>query len=630
MSLTQNQNFQFWKDVLASLKRIPSYRGSVKLSTRDSETVSQVIMLNAMIVYDSVPEAGSRSLSNLKRWCINTKRLDVATLDHIQKEILMALREQEEPSSYDRFKHDLGCDPSIFGAFMAPLRDVLASFLGKPNASDFRHLNQFLSFMTRITLLDFDFETEALEDYYKTEDRLGQLSFNQDVVDELREVVHEWFSDFKLGPIEPSHGPGGVAEIGRDSNYEKNKLLGFDPRLDYLLKDTLIEEYFPDLESTCDKTAKVVFVPKNLSSMRTICMEPATLMYLQQGCWKQIDRYMANHKVLRKIIRLKDQSHNRRLSMLGSLLGRYVTIDLSAASDSVSWELVHRVFAGTDYYKICLLTRSTSVKLPDGNTISPNKFAPMGSTICFPTECILFAAICEVAARRSGDRTRDCYSVYGDDIVIRSHLGTDVVGLLSECGFLVNTSKTYFEGPFRESCGGEYFHGNEVTPIKIPRNFKGSKLTIREPSLYRCVIELCNTLSDFGAKAARAYLISKFWALPRGLRPLFDDGTKGIKSSQPTNFHLKVEYDPDLQCHFAYHGDLMSKPSGEREDTWESYFLWFVQSKQRSSSKVAFKEPEDLNVVRTVAPQLKLSRTKTAIYSSYSCYPPKAELVFDE
>lgn len=615
MSISQNQNFQFWKDTLASLKCIPSYRGTTKLSKRDDDTISQVIILNAMIVKDSVPEAGFRSLPNLKRWCLFTKALDVADLDNLQKSILLFLRNVEEEYSYSRFKHEMSVCPTLVGAFMAPLKDVLISFLKKPNASDFRHLNQFLSFMTRITLLDFDFQEEALVDYYQTETRLKNLVLNQEVVGEIREVFQDWFSDFKLQSLEPNHGPGGVAEMGRGCAFEKNKYLGHDLRTQYLLQrtGTDVDSFFFDTEQSFDRLAKVVFVPKSLSSMRTICMEPATLMFLQQACWKQVDLFMSRHPKLGKVIRLKDQEQNRHMAKIGSANRRYATIDLSAASDSVSWELVQDVFKGTDMYLVSLLTRSTRISLPDGNVITPFKFAPMGSTICFPAECLIFAAICEVVARRHKVRRQGFYSVYGDDIIIETQYSGEVVSLLESVGFLVNTSKSYWSGPFRESCGGEFFQGNEVTPVKIPRNFKGSVVTHREPGLYKMLVELSNTFYDSKFKTARAFLIRKFTVLPRHLRPLFDDGIKGLKSDQPTNFTQFVGYSRNTQSHYIEHGDVVAVSSNRTkdQDSEEALFLWFTLSTCRSKSKVAFKEPCDLISVRVETPELKLRKTRS-------------------
>lgn len=621
MSSIQNRKSDFWTDVLSSMRRIPSYREGIRLSKRDSETVSQAILLNMMIVCDMVPDSTLRSESNIRRWSLETKRLDVRILDQMMKEILLNLRVTEQ-TSYDCFKHNLTFDNSLVGSFLAPIKDYLVVFLGKPHASAFRVLNQFLSFMTRITLLDFDFQAEALSDYYATEQRLSNLVLDETILNKTKEVIQEWFSGFVLGDLLPKHGPGGVAELGRVSQYEKYQEMKLDDRLLFLINfhgESDVDELWPpDHSFGLNRCAEVVFVPKNLSSMRTICMEPASLMYTQQAAWNTTDKYMRRHPFLKKIIKIKDQTHNRRLAKIGSVSDKYATIDLSAASDSVSWRLVKELFCGTDYLEACYLTRSHEVKLPDGNTISPEKFAPMGSALCFPTECIIFAAVCEAVVRNRGTHGHEIYSVYGDDIVIRKELANDTAMALNALGFLVNTDKSYLSGPFKESCGGEYYHGIDVSPVKIPRNFKGSIMTHREPGLYKCVMAFANTCYNANFRVARNFLIRKYECLPQNLLPLFDDGTKGIASSQPTNFHLRRRMNVALQRIEINHGDVLSVSRKiEAEEKFTEFdnelllFMWNQLAAMPSLPKVAPWDLDEPRVVRLVSSRVKLTTVRT-------------------
>jgi hypothetical protein len=39
------------------------------------------------------------------------------------------------------------------------------------------------------------------------------------------------------------------------------------------------------------------------------------------------------------------------------------------------------------------------------------------------------------------------------------------VGVLESAGFVVNLTKSYSAGPFRESCGGDYWNGYDITPF---------------------------------------------------------------------------------------------------------------------------------------------------------------------
>jgi hypothetical protein len=174
------------------------------------------------------------------------------------------------------------------------------------------------------------------------------------------------------------------------------------------------------------------------------------------------------------------------------------TIDLSSASDSVSWSLVKRIFP-PKVLKHLLATRTKTVKTPGGELVELNKFAPMGSALCFPIQCTVFSAVVILAGilyrwgieecqpdllsgldvsnliQRtfrtslldvSEDHRLQAFFVYGDDIICDSRITSNVVDLLRALGFRVNIGKSY-TGPslFRESCGIFAFNGIDVTPL---------------------------------------------------------------------------------------------------------------------------------------------------------------------
>lgn len=638
MSIQQNRNFRFWKDVLDDLGRTLSLRENIAISHNDNLTINQAIVMNAMIVSDMLPDASSASPANLKRWCIYAKSLDLVQLNSVMKDTVLLLRTAER-MSYDVFKQRLSHIEVNIGAFMAPVKPYLLGHISDPNASDFRVLNQFLSFMTRVNLMDVDFSKESLEEYYATEHRLSRYDYKYITTEILpiamsvRSIIQGWFRDFTMkspdpssgqdteGNLIPCHGPGGSAFIGRTSDYLKFKDMKFDQLLlEFVASYPTLDKYIPEYRVGNTRTAEVVFVPKSLSSMRTICMEPTSLMYFQQAIWRETDVYMKNHKIVGAHITLHDQSQNAAMAREGSLNQKYATIDLSAASDSVSWDLMEFLFAGTEYYKGALSTRSTSASLPDGTVLELKKFAPMGSTLCFPTQCLIFAALCKQVAIENGDYRLDSFSVYGDDIVIREEYTERLCELLSLFGFVLNESKSYLRGRFKESCGGEYFDGVDVTPLKIPRNYEGKRLTSRMPSLYAMLQEFCNTCTTFGYRSVRNYLISRFTHLPTTLLPLFDDGTRGIESPEPSNFHLKKKVKPAHQCGYLIHGENKSPDSQKRIEDSLSLFMWHIQACRKTPSRVLFKTPEDITIVRT-----EPSRT---VLRSVESYDPVGSITF--
>lgn len=191
-------------------------------------------------------------------------------------------------------------------------------------------------------------------------------------------------------------------------------------------------------------------VPKDAFTDRIIACEPTMNIYVQKGLGAVLRHRMKNYG-----IDLDDQSINQRLARDGSVDGSLSTLDLSSASDSVSYELVKaclppRWFAALDGSR-------SACTLVDGTWRLNEKFSAMGCGFTFELESLLFHALC-VAAGAS------FVSVYGDDIIVDTQSTDEVVRALVYAGFIVNEDKSFASGPFRESCGKHYFLGRDVTP----------------------------------------------------------------------------------------------------------------------------------------------------------------------
>jgi hypothetical protein len=207
---------------------------------------------------------------------------------------------------------------------------------------------------------------------------------------------------------------------------------------------------------------KIAFVPKTARIHRTVASEPLGNGYLQKG----IDLLMRK-VLLRAGINLSSQSLNQRLAREGSVdetEDGFCTIDLSSASDSISIGLVKDLLPPA-WFRLLDRVRSPSYRLPSSQkSVRYEKFCSMGNGFCFPLETMIFAAACH--ACRCGKAGVD-YMVYGDDIIVRRKYFSDVVALLKRLGFKTNVKKTFAEGPFRESCGSNWYRGEDVTPFTL-------------------------------------------------------------------------------------------------------------------------------------------------------------------
>ena len=59
--------------------------------------------------------------------------------------------------------------------------------------------------------------------------------------------------------------------------------------------------------------------------------------------------------------------------------------------------------------------------------------------------------------------------MYGDDIVVPQNAALLVIERLRDLGFSTNRDKTFVTGPFRESCGRDWFQGQDVRPVNLDK-----------------------------------------------------------------------------------------------------------------------------------------------------------------
>lgn len=230
--------------------------------------------------------------------------------------------------------------------------------------------------------------------------------------------------------------------------------------------------------------ARLGFVPKNWKTFRGIVVEPSLNMIYQLG----LGDFMAER--LRKFgVDIRDQTRNQQLAREGSISGELATLDLSSASDLISKELV-RSLLPVDWYEILSAGRSSLVRYGD-NVFELEKFSSMGNGYTFPLETVIFYSlawsVCLPTERRY-------VSAYGDDIIVPSHRYKDLVELLSVCGFEVNPSKSYAQGPFRESCGADYLLGNPVRPPYLRDQLSGDSAFVLHNQYFRLGLFECASI----------------------------------------------------------------------------------------------------------------------------------------
>lgn len=391
---------------------------------------------------------------------------------------------------------------------------AIAAAIGSPvehPSREFDKLATFLGWLKRLPVCIRP-EQEAIDAYFTCDRRISQVEpCDSEFFPLVLEIWREAFDGFVLQPpFKGRHGSGSTADCGRSLG-RKWESLHIDHVADACMRYPNLEKVLDNLPVTTDsnRTSKVVFVPKQAGKMRTICMEPAWLQYLQQGIAAQLRSHCERPgHPFHSIVAIRSQDQNRSLCAW-AYSDRLATIDLSDASDSVSNSMVTALCKGLPLARYLLASRSTFTDVC-GYTASMAKYAPMGSALCFPIECYVFASIVEAAFRkRYGHASaghRSGVSVYGDDIIIPRELYQLVVSALHSFGFIVNEEKSYKDPPFYESCGVEYCYGVKISTIRHPRAHLASS-GLCTPDRVGMVTDLSNELYKHGYFDARRYLL---------------------------------------------------------------------------------------------------------------------------
>jgi hypothetical protein len=258
------------------------------------------------------------------------------------------------------------------------------------------------------------------------------------------------------------------------------------------------------------------FVPKSTTISRTICTEPSLNMFFQLGLGRIIEKRLKSYFSLDLSVQ---PFLNRELARIGSLEDSWVTIDLASASDSMSLRLCDELFPRW-FLDILLMLRTPSTVTPNGS-MPLYMVSTMGNGFTFPLQTMLFGCVVSACRRWRTSWSGSRINVFGDDIICEKDIAGDVIHLLSLLGFEVNTSKSYVEGPFRESCGCDYFLGHNVRGVyvKTLRTQQDRYAVINQLTLWseRSGVVLTSTLKLLSSTVKRYYV------------PMAEDDACGIK-----------------------------------------------------------------------------------------------------
>lgn len=339
-------------------------------------------------------------------------------------------------------------------------------------------------------------DAAALRKFISVNERCGRYKMRQMqewewmMVGEVRDHLYHFFYPTSDGHIldwaeifqNSRSGPGASIGARGEDFYTKH----FDSTLTYTHKSrSLVVQYQNHIANTSYwKSAEILrqsrygfrqvsgstmsTVPKNSSISRTICTEPSLNMFYQLG----VGEVMSNR--LRSWgLDIDTQSvKNRTMAREGSLQGTFGTIDLASASDSMSLSLMRYLLPPEIFLHLWML-RCDQACVPGFGDVELNMISTMGNGYTFPLQTCLFACVVlavykclDLPAEKSVDNeSRDTWGVFGDDIIVRREAYDWVCRILELFGFEVNREKSFNEGPFRESCGTDWYAGVDIRGV---------------------------------------------------------------------------------------------------------------------------------------------------------------------
>jgi hypothetical protein len=480
--------------------------------------MNSLIVLHLRVLEESGSRCGIDTSQDRKTFLARVEKegesFQTITLPSMVKDLYRALDQREVSDNlFPAFTREKGKKiPKFLGGFFRILFDPDSGVLNDGDGPTIgmveavRAFIQFTGFAGKLFEQASPKRTEAaLERYLVNDARVATADDERDSLlahldiskRELRTAAHVLYGKvfatmdrmIRDDLLVPAHGPGSVADylVGNDKWRQSafpDQLEDVFPYGKWVFNSWL--NYLEEVDSgnVADPgeamTSKVITVPKTQKTPRIIAIEPTCMQYMQQALRGCFEIALKADKTAHAIVGYEHQELNQLLALEGSVHGNLATLDLSDASDLVSNDLVKYVFNDWPLLSSAIqATRTThaAVNLERGTeVISLNKFASMGSSLCFPIEAVMFSIMVLVGMRRvTGTDTslrsllkryKGQVRVYGDDIIVPSRFAQSVAYTLEAFGLRVNWDKSFWNGNFRESCGKEYWHGFDVTYVK--------------------------------------------------------------------------------------------------------------------------------------------------------------------
>lgn len=247
--------------------------------------------------------------------------------------------------------------------------------------------------------------------------------------------------------------------------------------------------------------ARLGGVPKNALTERSIIVEALLNGLYQKGIGTELRGRLKQYGLdLRSAWK-----RNKFLAKQGSLLNHVATLDVRNASNTQALLLIFHLIQD-DWFDLMNSVRSHEVeyntKANGRRSKTLEMFSSMGNGFTFELETLVFYALSLVVCGRC-KADPSLVTVFGDDIVVPVECVPLMREYLTMFGFEINEAKSFVDGPFRESCGGDYYKGINIRPFYVKDRWTCARVTgllNHDTSQLDLFAEIRNYIESFARK----------------------------------------------------------------------------------------------------------------------------------
>lgn len=261
-----------------------------------------------------------------------------------------------------------------------------------------------------------------------------------------------------------------------------------------------------------------------------------------------------------------------------SIDGQTATVDQTMASDNITTWLVQLCYP-MRWARVLLNGRIGWLQVENELIDSPT-MSTMGIGFTFPLQMVLFLGLThacrdyheELYGKIATDRTISCF---GDDLICPVVLKNMVEHVFLSLGLLFNADKSYWQGPFRESCGGDYFHGLDVRPAYVPQGGTCMSDASYESWLYRTFNALIRRWDRDELESTVRLLLDELKTVRD--KPLVVPGSYGDDAGLKVDLAFAEEQGcrtPHRDMHGTYTFNYLRKKVAVSEVQFHDCYLW--------------------------------------------------------